>query len=110
MPGALDALTPDQSVIWFANPGLGHPNLKEGWKDSLQLLKTAYQGFPVFCTSNSEKDQARDKAALAESLPDVDWLIGPRRNTAFVSRKALLDPVEVGEVVQANWGMMGFKA
>ena len=44
------------------NPGVGHPNLAEGWVPALEAIKAS--GRPLLVTGHSEMDSRRDLTAL----------------------------------------------
>ena len=90
-------------LLWFSNPGLGHPSLRKAWAPSLQrLLELREQqgggggsveeapasasggcnnnntgaGAPVLVTSHSAKDQESDLAAVREYFPGTAATLG----------------------------------
>ena len=70
------------------NPGFGHPNHKEGWKPTLQLLMESPR--PVLVTAHSSWDAERDANAFREYFPHtpLDYQENP-----FASRIVYKDPL-----------------
>ena len=106
MSGFLTDLVPSKvagydAIVAF-NPGLGHPNLKEGWSSTLELLKSLKLKSPsteIITTCHSEYDMERDVKTLSEHFngSDLEVIENP-----FCSRRADEDPLREGGIVNAN--------
>lgn len=80
------------------NPGLGHPNLREGWAPTLRyILRT---GLPCLLTAHSDLDGRRDAAVLGEALRDAGSQRDPHRlryrPNPFASQMIFADPFHDG--------------
>ena len=51
------------------NPGLGHPNLKEGWGPTLRYILKS--GSPILLTAHSDLDAQRDWSALGGKMDEI---------------------------------------
>ena len=102
-PGLLS--TPDAFVLY--NPGIGHPQLRQRWKPTLEIVLTSCK--PVLITSFSLEDQQRDIAALHELVATspvlkqhgVQYRCRAKQNP-FRSLKHQIDPANVGAPIQTN--------
>lgn len=90
----------------FFNPGFGHPNLRNSWESTLQIIvkQQGLQSEPdnprmMLLTAHSEKDAARDAAILSNDygLKNVEYHENP-----FASRVAYEDPFENHHYVRPN--------
>ncbi|MGK3735438.1 MAG: hypothetical protein ACI8RD_002261 [Bacillariaceae sp.] len=88
----------------FFNPGFGHPNLQNSWKDTLEIIVgRRNQGNSDPCslilTAHSEKDAMRDSNILSNvyGLKNIEYHENP-----FASRIAYEDPFEKGHFVRPN--------
>lgn len=94
------------SVSWdayvFFNPGFGHPNLKEGWDETMRKIldHDVPSSRVMLLTAHSEKDAARDAGVLKNhyGLSNVEYAPNP-----FASRITYKDPFESDHhLVQPN--------
>lgn len=91
-----DLAPPEKNWDGFVlfNPGLGHPNLKEGWTETLKRLC----GQQLWLTAHSDLDAERDAKLLREELGlDVDYQLNP-----FASRIVYQDPFDSTHFVSPN--------
>ena len=68
------------------NPGLGHPNLAQGWKASLPIV--FQRQLPVLLTAHSKLDADRDNSILQELELQIIYTKNP-----FASRITFKDPI-----------------
>mmetsp|Transcript_4331 Transcript_4331/g.10459 ORF Transcript_4331/g.10459 Transcript_4331/m.10459 type:complete len:372 (-) Transcript_4331:275-1390(-) len=89
----------------FFNPGFGHPNLRESWEPTLNMLfdrersSDRETGPVLLLTAHSEKDASRDTAILRDfhGVTDFEY-----RENPFASRVAYEDPFEKQHFVRPN--------
>jgi len=89
------------------NPGLGHPNLREGWKPTLDYLfrrdvSIGHEQHPILLTAHSELDAQRDWNVLVSSQYCNDNGNFPTCQNPFASRITYEDPFDASHVVQPN--------
>jgi hypothetical protein len=78
------------------NPGLGHKNLLEDWKPTLDRILAA--DYPVLLTAHSEKDAHRDASLLRNVYGmEVEYQVNP-----FGSRIHYEDPFDKDHFVRPN--------
>lgn len=70
------------------NPGLGHPNLAQGWKESLPLI--LQRRLPVLLTAHSKLDADRDTSVLQDLKLQIMYTKNP-----FASRITFKDPISI---------------
>jgi hypothetical protein len=108
IPG--DRLKEYDTIVLF-NPGLGHPHLKEGWSQSLEVLKslasTNNANVNLFTTCHSNYDMERDVEVLSQYFsPDcLEVRINPfasRRGDVDVNRNKSSGDEGGGDLVNAN--------
>mmetsp|Transcript_50284 Transcript_50284/g.58089 ORF Transcript_50284/g.58089 Transcript_50284/m.58089 type:complete len:198 (+) Transcript_50284:633-1226(+) len=85
----------------FFNPGFGHPNLRQSWEDTLNII-IRNQGQlqrSLLLTAHSEKDAIRDSNILHNvyGLKHIEYYENP-----FASRIVYEDPFEKGHFVRPN--------
>jgi hypothetical protein len=76
------------------NPGLGHANLEDGWKDTLDLL-FFHAKKPLLLTAHSALDAQRDTAVLLQNYVDrsSDKTHLHYSTNPFASRMEYVDPL-----------------
>jgi hypothetical protein len=80
------------------NPGLGHPNLRVGWKPTLDLLFKHSNTERFLMTAHSELDAERDASLLKKEYGlTVDYRVNP-----FASRIRFQDPFDDRHIVQPD--------
>lgn len=95
------------------NPGIGHPNLRDGWRPTLDILlertrynnndNTATHAHPcIVMTAHSEYDATRDAAVIHEvygkgNVVRLDYI-----ENAFAARVQYQDPFLRGHTVRPN--------
>lgn len=95
-----DGATAPGAIALF-NPGLGHPHLRAGWTDTIEIIRRAR--VPVLLTAFSDADQRADLAHLARILgAPIPFRVQPHLN-AFRSRRLDPDPHNPTVRVQANY-------
>jgi hypothetical protein len=77
------------------NPGLGHDNLINDWRPTLEMIIAEEK--PVLLTAHSSKDAARDLLRLREYDIEVHYVDNP-----FASRVTYEDPFDPGHIVRPN--------
>lgn len=99
----------ERSLLWLPNPGLAHPHLAHGWRDS--LARALDTGSRLLVTAHSEKDLAMDVELLRSVLIDHggDFVFDPAVNP-FRSLKVVHDPLDEHETAQANYGQFCVRA
>jgi len=85
----------------FFNPGFGHPNLRQSWEDTLNII-IRNQGQlqrSLLLTAHSDKDAIRDSNILHNvyGLKHIEYYENP-----FASRIVYEDPFEKGHFVRPN--------
>ena len=86
------------AVVLF-NPGVGHPNLAEGWVPALEAIKAS--GRPLLVTGHSEMDSRRDLTALEARYGALRFAAPPCQNP-FRSRVVIVDPADATHMTSAN--------
>ena len=100
-------LNESDGYIMF-NPGIGHPHLKDGWKETLNILLSENPNKkPLFLTAHSDEDQVRDTVIIKETLEQNGIILeGGMRSryhcNPFASRMGTLDPFSPSNTVYAN--------
>jgi hypothetical protein len=93
----LDSSVPYDGFI-LLNPGFSHPNLRQDWKPTLDLLLGHGIRSPILLTAHSAQDAARETEYLRNEYGvHVDY-----RCNAFASRIQFQDPFEAGHIVSPN--------
>ena len=86
------------AVVLF-NPGVGHPNLAEGWVPALEAIRAS--GRPLLVTGHSEMDSRRDLTALEARYGPLRFAAPPCQNP-FRSRVVIVDPADATHMTSAN--------
>jgi splicing suppressor protein 51 len=98
---------PYLDVFFLPCPGLGHPNTKGQWADTMPALLETKCG--IFITGYSEEDMARDISFIASTCRNEhDLLLRPGINH-FASRKWDVSDFDPRDVIQNNWGVFGVR-
>lgn len=89
-------------LVTLFNPGLGHPNHRESWREAAKAIERANPR-GVLVTSFSQRDAASDLSGLDHLFPpsSVKWIVRPELNS-FGSAIHVLDPVDHDHVTAAN--------
>ncbi len=94
-------------VFFMFSPGLGYHGASEEWKPSLPALLESKCA--IFSTGFSQEDMQRDVDWLsAECKGEYDLLLEPGENP-FQSTKHQMSNYDPSDVIQANWGVFGFR-
>ena len=91
-------LEASDAVVLF-NPGVGHPNLAEGWVPALEAIRAS--GRPLLVTGHSEMDSRRDLTALEARYGPLRFAAPPCQNP-FRSRVVIVDPADATHMTSAN--------
>ena len=86
------------AVVLF-NPGVGHPNLQDGWVPALEAIRAS--GRPLLVTGHSEMDSRRDLTALEARYGPLRFAAPPCQNP-FRSRVVIVDPADATHMTSAN--------
>jgi hypothetical protein len=103
--GYFHNLPPDHVPNWdgfvLFNPGLGHDNLRSGWKPTLDVLLRQQRRRFMLLTAHSELDAKRDAKVLRD---EYDWHVMEYEENPFASRITYVDPLSPNKrhLVQPN--------
>jgi mitochondrial splicing suppressor protein 51 len=94
-----DIASPHAFVLF--NPGIGHPNLRDAWQPTLEMIIES--GRPLLLTSFSTQDQSRDLEVLDQLQVNhrIKFIVQPQANP-FGSLCYQLDPQDVFSPIQTN--------